>query len=246
MKNVKSLIFSIAVTLFFSGCTGEQGPIGPTGPHGQTGPTGAQGPAGPQGPAGANGTPGEAGPQGSTGSAGPTGPQGQTGATGPQGPTGLTGPEGPQGPTGATGPQGPAGPAGPQGTTGNANVHQILFGTREHTGEVQLFSLASANMTPVKAEQSLFMVYVKNSTGSWYFLPGGFNSANGINNYRVLISSSASTINIARESGGAGGTDIFLATRILVIPASTFSNGRLSQEFFRDYNRVKAYFNLAD
>ena len=106
------------------GPVGDTGPVGPVGPQGDTGLTG---PAGPQGDSGSTGPTGDTGPIGPTGPQGDTGLTGLTGDTGPIGPagaqgdTGIAGPTGPQGDTGLTGltgDTGPIGPAGPQGDTG--------------------------------------------------------------------------------------------------------------------------------
>jgi hypothetical protein len=113
-----------------AGPQGSQGTIGltgATGPQGSQGPIGLTGPIGPQGTQGPTGLTGPAGPQGAqgliglTGPAGPQGAQGLIGLTGPaglQGPIGLTGPAGIQGVTGPIGLTGPAGPQGAQGPIG--------------------------------------------------------------------------------------------------------------------------------
>jgi len=79
-----------------SGATGNQGPIGETGPKGDTGAKGDKGDIGATGPKGDPGAPGGIGPvgppgvpglPGAPGSVGPQGPKGDTGATGPKGDT---------------------------------------------------------------------------------------------------------------------------------------------------------------
>ena len=112
------------------GPVGDTGPVGPVGPQGDTGLTG---PAGPQGDSGSTGPTGDTGPIGPTGPQGDTGLTGLTGDTGPIGPagaqgdTGIAGPTGPQGDTGLTGLTGDTGPIGPKGDTGDTGPGSVVF-----------------------------------------------------------------------------------------------------------------------
>lgn len=164
------------------------------------------------------------------GDAGPEGPKGDTGAPGP---AGTAGPEGPAGPAGATGPQ------GPKGDTGNANVIQITYGSRTHSG-----AEISYNLTDVTIEQvnsSAFFCYV-NVSGFWYALPGNVTSAFS---YRTFArSSGASQFFINRLTGT--GNQTFTSTRIVLIPASDLRNGRQAAVDFNNYEAVKKHYNLPD
>lgn len=155
---------------------------------------------------------------------GPEGPQG------PKGDTGESGPSGPQGPAGATGPQGPA---------GNANVIQISYGSREHTG----FEL-TYNLTGVTIEQvasSAFFCYV-NVNNFWYALPGHITSTHS---YRTFARASGSPQFFINRLTGSG-SQTFTSTRIVIIPANDLRNGRHAAVDFNDYEVVKKYYNLAD
>jgi hypothetical protein len=159
---------------------------------------------------------------------------GEAGAVGPAGPAGATGPAGPAGPTGAT---------GPAGQNGNANVIQLTFGSKAHTGAEISFTLTG--VTQATLNQAAYFTYVTPGNGYWYSLPG--TTAGGTKEYRTYITSSGSgtpLLYVNRVSGT--GSETFTNTRVIIIPASVLTNARLSNDFFSDYERVKKHFNLAD
>jgi collagen triple helix repeat protein len=166
--------------------TGPTGPVGPQGPKGDTGPAG---PAGPVGPAGPIGPQGEKGDKGDTGATGPAGPKGDTGATGPAGPKGDTGDTGPQG---ATGPQGPAGTdvagqkcANGQSVTGFDESGNIICSAGCPSGQLR-FRIVSV------------------AADTFYFWPGGFQTANAGPNCRITVQAPSGAINLV---GGTTGVD---------------------------------------
>lgn len=152
------------------------------------------------------------------------------------------------GPAGTTGATGAAGPAGPQGAVGTANVTQISFGSRTHAGGNITFAIP-ASVTPDMISKSSFFVYTQNSIGSWYPLPGIFNGTNEYRTY-MLPATATVTLNVLRATSAAnfGGTDIFAATRLLIIPAATLINGRRAAPDldYANYEAVKRYYQLAD
>jgi hypothetical protein len=154
-----------------------------------------------------------------------------------KGPAGDVGPAGPAGPTGATG------VAGPKGDTGNANAIQYTFASRTHTGSNIVY-----NLTEVRGEvlnRSIILVYIANTSGNWYSIPGIFN---GTNEYRTISSPStnSSTVTLVRVAGGSGGTDTFNSTRIVILPITDLRNGRKAAIDFSDYEAVKNFYNLKD
>jgi hypothetical protein len=153
---------------------------------------------------------------------------------------GTVGPAGPVGPAGATGPAGPAGPTGAKGDQGNAEVRQVVYGTRTHTGTSLDFKLTS-NFTKEILERSMILVYVKPNS-LWYMLPGFTNG--GINNYRIYINADDPTITISRVSGS--GSEVWSSVRIIAVPANIVTNGRKAGIDYADYEAVKAAYNLAD
>jgi len=164
------------------------------------------------------------------GDAGPEGPKGDTGEPGP---AGATGPQGPAGPAGATGPQ------GPKGDTGNANVIQITYGSRNHTGTE--LSYALTGMTIQQVGSSAFFCYV-NVSGFWYPIPG---NVTGSFSYRAYTrATGAPTFLITRLTGS--GSQTFTSTRILFIPANDLRNGRQAAVDFNNYEAVKKHYNLPD
>lgn len=143
---------------------------------------------------------------------------------------------GPAGPVGATG------PAGPQGAVGTANVTQITYGSRTHTGTS--IDYVMPNVSAAMLSQSAIFVYLSNSSAAWYPIPGIFN---GTNEYRTYITPATSSIvRMIRVSGGSGGTDTFSATRIVLIPAATVVTGRKAAIDYSDYEAVKKAYNLPD
>ncbi len=161
------------------------------------------------------------------------------GEVGPQGPAGSAGPQGAAGPAGPAGQNGATGPAG---QNGNANVIQVTFGSRTHTGSELSYTLPSS-ISSATLNNSLFYTYVL-SAGSWYALPG--SSYLGEKEYRVFAYSTNARIYISRVTGT--GSEVFSSTRFIIIPSSTQINGRvgLPDIDFSDYNAVKRYYNLPD
>ena len=104
------------------------------------------------------------------------------GAVGPKGDTGA------QGTAGPAGPAGPAGGAGPKGDPGTSNAVQYTFASRTHTGSNSVY-----NLSEVKGEvlnRSILLVYIANTSGNWYSIPGIFN---GTNEYRTISSPSTTS-----------------------------------------------------
>ncbi len=146
------------------------------------------------------------------------------------------------GPKGDTGAIGATGPAGPQGAVGSANVTQITYGSRTHTGNLIEYTMPGVSAAMVN--QSAVFVYLNNNGGLWYPIPGIFN---GTNEYRTnFVPATNSTVRVIRVAGGPGGTDTFTATRVVLIPAATLVNGRKAAIDYSDYEAVKKAYNLPD
>ena len=152
---------------------------------------------------------------------GDPGPQGETGATGPAGPTGATG------------------PAGPAGATGNANVIQITYGSKIHSGSELSYDLSGITASQINA--SAYFTYVT-SNGVIYPLPGA--TYGGDKTYKAAINPSTLKLYINRVVGS--GSETFTTTRLLVIPASDIRNGRKAAVDYSDYEAVKAFYQLPD
>lgn len=168
---------------------------------------------------------------------GDTGPKGDTGATGAIGAAGATGATGAIGATGATG------ATGAKGDPGTSNAVQYTFASRTHTGATSIY-----NLSEVKGEvlnRSILLVYIANTSGNWYSIPGIFN---GTNEYRTISSPStnSSTVSLVRVVGGSGGTDTFNSTRIVILPITDLRNGRKASIDYSDYQAVKAYYGFRD
>lgn len=155
--------------------------------------------------------------------------------TGCKGPEVPQGPAGQQGPTGATGQPGPAGPAGQQGPAGNANVQQVTFTAKKHTRS-DLFVAFPSSFAADVIEKSLVYVYVKQSgatTGGqaasfWFSIPGETVTGNEYTFYAAAETTSAPGIFLRRVVNYKPGEETFDAIRVLVIPASSTVNGRVS------------------
>ena len=168
---------------------------------------------------------------------GDVGPKGDTGATG------VAGATGPTGATGATGTTGATGATGAKGDPGTSNAVQYTFASRTHTGASSIYTLAE-----IKGEvlsRSILLVYIANTSGNWYSIPGIFN---GTNEYRTISSpgTTSSTVTLVRVAGGSGGTDTFSSTRIIILPITDLRNGRKASVDYSDYLAVKAYYGFKD
>ena len=158
-----------------------------------------------------------------------------------KGPEGAPGPAGEQGPKGDPGATGATGSTGPQGSSGNANVIQLTFGSKTHTGTEISYSLTG--ITSAVLNQSAFFTYVSASNNFWYSLPG--TTAGGSREYRTFVSRSSPILYVNRVAGS--GTEVFSQTRVIIIPASVLTNARLKAEIdFNDYHAVARYFNLEE
>jgi hypothetical protein len=168
------------------------------------------------------------------------------------------GPEGPEGPQGAAGAQGAQGVAGVAGPPGTANVMQITYTTKVHSGvsDLLLGFPASAALTTAIIEKSLFYVYVKqsgvNSAGQsnayWFPIPG--ETVTG-NEYSYYVFSGTSTTNpglfLRRLVNYRSGAETFDSIRLLIIPAEKLTNARLNSEInMADYEEVRKHFNLPE
>lgn len=146
------------------------------------------------------------------------------------------------GAVGPAGPAGPAGAAGPQGPAGNANVIQITFGSKTHSGTEISYSLTG--VTQAQLNGSAYFTYVNPGNGYWYALPG--TTAGGAKEYRTYVQASATGTPLLYVNRVAGtGSETFTSTRIVVIPASVLTNGR-SHVDFSNYLEVKKAFELGD
>jgi len=162
------------------------------------------------------------------------------------------GTEGPQGPQGTAGAKGEAGVAGPQGPVGNANVRQINFGSKSHTGTDLLLTFPGTFTADV-IEKSLIYVYVKqNGTSTsgqaaayWFSVPGETVTGNEYSFYTAAGSTAAPGVFIRRVVNYLPGNEAFDAIRVVVIEASSNVNGRVIHEVdYRDYESVRKYYNL--
>lgn len=183
------------------------------------------------------------------------GPEGPTGPQGPKGDAGLQGPAGPTGTQGPAGPQGAQGPAGPQGVAGNANVTQINYTTRTHTGTSDLFIAMPASITAITLEQSLVYVYVKqNSTSTgqttayWFSVPGETLTGNEYSFYMAAGGNTTPGLFLRRVVAYRPGAETFDAVRVLLVQANNSINGRVAapEVDMRDYEAVRQYYNLPE
>jgi hypothetical protein len=160
-----------------------------------------------------------------------------------KGPAGDVGPAGVAGPAGPTGATGAIGATGAVGATGNANVIQVSYASRTHTGTSLNYNLP-ATITKAVFDNSAYFVYVSNIDGNTYSLPGWFTG--GTNTYRVgtLVSTGVQGVFISRVAGT--GSDVFNTTRIVVIPANDLRTGRKAAVDYTDYEAVKKFYNLKD
>ena len=169
---------------------------------------------------------------------------------------GEKGDVGPAGATGTNGTTGATGVAGPKGDPGaGANVLQVTFNSTftppNPPTPARVFTFPAAITTNI-LDNSALLVYVKTSnfTDTWYPVSGAAVYPGGtVNPYvadvlRYYLIPSDRTVSIARESGSAIAS--IIATRCVIIPATTISTGRRAAIDYTDYEAVKKYYNLPD
>ncbi len=166
--------------------------------------------------------------------------KGEQGAVGPAGPQGI---------------QGAAGPAGPQGAIGTANIQQINFTERTHTGITDLFFGFPAATTVETVEKSLVHVYVKQTVKAanganvsyWFAIPGETSNGNEYGFYIALGSGTApSGVFLRRVVNYVSGNEKFDAVRVLITPAGVVTNGRKATINWQDYEEVRHVFGLPE
>lgn len=151
---------------------------------------------------------------------------------------------GEKGDPGPAGPAGPTGATGPAGATGNANVIQITYGSKTHTGAELAYDLTG--ITEEQVRNSAFFTYVRTTSDWWHSLPGRVLnlSGTGYREYTTTINIRVLRLYITRASGT--GTDVFQNARIVMIPANDLRNGRKAAVDFSNYEAVKQFYNLPD
>lgn len=134
------------------------------------------------------------------------------------------------------------GAVGPKGEDGNANVMQLTFGSKVHTGAEISFSLTG--ITQETLSKSAYFTYVNPGNAYWYSLPG--TTSGGSKEYRTYVQSQAAATPLLYINRVAGtGSETFSSTRVIIIPASVLNNGRLNVDM-NNYLEVKKAFNLPD
>lgn len=168
------------------------------------------------------------------------------------------GPAGDPGPAGAVGATGTQGPTGPKGDSGNANVQLFLFNTAKtfgyvYNGQNELtFWVDKVDYTlPIGSEvlaKSIVLVYCQKvfgqvSNAQTFQLPVTFPTASdGSLQYLIESGNGSSTIRVFRPTGT---TTFSTILRVVVIPASSITNGRLASAP-NDYQQILQLFNLTD
>lgn len=148
-----------------------------------------------------------------------------------------------KGPQGDVGPAGTNGVNGTNGKDGNANVVQITFGEKTHSGTELTYTLTG--ITQAQLNGSAYFTYVRPNNSFWYSLPG--TTSGGSREYRTYVDatgSAAPRLLISRVAGS--GSEVFSTTRIVIIPAGVLVNGRQAAIDFNDYEAVKKAYNLPD
>lgn len=197
---------------------------------------------------------------GEDGAQGPQGEQGVEGPAGPQGPQGEQGSEGPQGPEGAQGKQGPPGPRGPTGEDGTANViYSDWFfpdWNEVDAARVKRMSVSDSDFSSA-ISNGVILFYWTTNNGSTFLLP--WNSFD-IRTGDLIISRMANVKGasgtawieirkygadfIARETDGQVGGITHNRIRCVIIPGGV--PAKMNDDFLRDYQAVKEYYEIPD
>ncbi|KAB7733170.1 hypothetical protein F5984_04340 [Rudanella paleaurantiibacter] len=139
---------------------------------------------------------------------------------------------------------------------GAANVLQITYSARPHTGneDLRLTFPASSSLTFDQIEKSSFNVYVKqtvadaqgNRLSYWFAVPGQTPVGNAYSYYLFPGNSGLSAaLFLKRTTNFRLGPEDFDAIRVVVIPASLLVGGRLAVDWSR-YESVQQAFGLSD
>jgi hypothetical protein len=145
------------------------------------------------------------------------------------------GPEGDPGPTGPAGPTGSTGVQGEKGETGNANVHAYTFRKQKLTQDISL-ELSVPAITTEILENGLILGYFR-VNAMWYTLPYYYSSA-----YHIDVARITEGKYFIKPSYNLADIDI----RIVIAPATSNTEMRVSGIDFSDYTKVKEYYGLKD
>lgn len=177
-----------------------------------------------------------AGCQGKQGEVGPAGAKGDTGSQG------VAGPQGPAGQPGATGPTGPAGPTGPQGTPGTSGTQPAVYDFTLDASK----TLASYSWPKQLGVYDVVLVYIKKSESFYSALPfAGYSfTSDGKDFLKVNMNFDHSTFTLYINNDGLLPTGATFLYRAVVLRGS--KGGRIDTERYRNYENLKADFNLTD
>ncbi|WP_198674008.1 hypothetical protein [Chitinophaga alhagiae] len=167
---------------------------------------------------------------------------------GPQGPAGTAGTNGTNGTNGAPGAQGPAGPQGPQGNAGTANVIYSGWIKKTNADWVNVNTTAS---TTVVAAPALTANLLGNGTVLVYMrynlvvypLAHTFNANIGSVDFSVVpgqitVRNFIDFVKLVKPLGDAD-------FRYMLIPGGTQARAEAPVDY-KDYEAVKAYYNLPE
>lgn len=162
---------------------------------------------------------------------------------------------GPAGTNGTNGTNGKDGQNGKDGKNGNANVIELVYGSRTFTG-IQAYDFP-ATVTPGMIDSSIIQVYYNPSTEvstSWYFCPGlgsGGTYETRCFTYQSQVSPTVITslsVRLMNPNGsGSYATAVtFTKLRVLIIPASSVTTLTGKGIDLKDYSAVRQAFQLND
>jgi hypothetical protein len=165
------------------------------------------------------------------------------------------GDDGAVGPAGAAGPQGPAGPAGPKGDDGASSSAIILSTGPVDTDSTGGFITGRENLSP--AEDSAFsssvvLVYLK-AVDVYWPMPGVISFGGGkVSSFTFVHAVQEKTFFVEllptdwNENQTTAPKRTFQDIRIIIVPGEIVSDGRLSAEILKDYNKTIAALGLTD
>ncbi len=145
--------------------------------------------------------------------------------------------------------KGPVGPTGPIGATGNSNVKLLIYGRDSITSsKTDLGFSFPSTITSSLLDSSVVLTYVFDSFYTWNVIPGMIHLSQYINTSTYYdIGGLRVEFKDMDGSPYSGPNEIFLKSKILIIPASEYSGHRSSQKVdFTNYKETMTYFGLSE
>ena len=167
---------------------------------------------------------------------------------GPKGDPGLVGQQGQQGIPGATGATGAQGPAGTANVIYSAWIASNWVSDSYFGRMAQRFDITAPQLTQDIIDKGLVLTYWKpaGNTTAIIPIPASFGDSDEDEFYPVYTANRVRIFHFKKAGGYIGAIPSTNVFRYIVIPGGVLASGRKASINYKNYNEVKAAYNLPD